>query len=162
MLKEVLASDIEWYIDQGDNGKYYIKYANGGVVHSSGGIGDGIWSVFTICSAFFDIQENETAVINEPELLVHPALQKRLMKLLLRYSEKNQIIICTHSPYFINWNAICNGAQFIWVVKEGKIPIVILCLKLVAICFVESFEIIIPMFLGWKQMKYPFWKVKSF
>ena len=58
-------------------------------------------------------------VIDEPELSVHPALQKRLMALFLEYSKTHQIIVCTHSPYFVNWEAIVNGANLIRVVKEG-------------------------------------------
>ena len=60
-------------------------------------------------------------VIDEPELSVHPALQKRLMALFLEYSKTHQIIVCTHSPYFVNWEAIVNGANLIRVVKEGTV-----------------------------------------
>ena len=60
-------------------------------------------------------------VIDEPELSVHPALQKRLMALFLEYSKTHQIILCTHSPYFINWAAIVNGANLTRVVQEGSV-----------------------------------------
>jgi len=89
-------------------------------MHSAEGIGDGIWSIFTICASLFDIKEGETIVIDEPELSVHPAMQKRLLELLLDYSKDYQIIISTHSPYFIDWNAIINGAKLIRIVKEDK------------------------------------------
>lgn len=78
----------------------------------------GIWSIFTICAALFDAPEESVIVIDEPELSVHPALQKRLMTLFLEYSMTRQIIVCTHSPYFVNWEAIVNGANLIRVVKE--------------------------------------------
>lgn len=120
ILSQVLGSDLDWMIEQRDSGQYYIKYTKNGVTHSSEGVGDGIWSIFTICAAFFDLQPGETVLIDEPELSLHPALQKRLLQLFLDYSEKNQIILCTHSPYFINWEAIVNGAELVRVVKEGN------------------------------------------
>lgn len=121
VITKVLGSDFQWTVEQRDNGAYYIKYMTNGVSHSSEGVGDGIWSIFTICAALFDAPEDSTIVIDEPELSVHPALQKRLMTLLLEYSRTRQIIICTHSPYFVNWEAIVNGANLIRVVKEGAV-----------------------------------------
>lgn len=121
ILKLVLGKDFKWTIEQRDSGQYYIKYINDNIVHSAEGIGDGIWSIFTICASLFDIKEGDTVVIDEPELSIHPALQKRLLDLLLDYSKKYQIIISTHSPYFIDWNAIVNGAKLIRITKNDKI-----------------------------------------
>lgn len=120
ILSRILGTDFQWTIEQRDSGSYYIKCTNGGASHSSEGIGDGIWSIFTICAALFDAQEKSVIVIDEPELSVHPAMQKRIMDLLLEYSKDRQIIVCTHSPFFISWAAITNGAQLIRVVKEGR------------------------------------------
>lgn len=119
LLNQVLGQDFDWTIEQRDSGNYYIKCKCQNVMHSSEGIGDGIWSIFTICAALFDSEPESVIVIDEPELSVHPALQKKLMRLLLSYSGRMQIIISTHSPYFIDWEAITNGAQLIRVVKEG-------------------------------------------
>ena len=118
ILRKILGKDFKWTIEQRDSGNYYIKYYNDGSSHSAEGLGDGIWSVFTICAALFDAPENSTVLIDEPELSVHPALQKRLMDLLIEQSKHIQIIISTHSPYFINWRAIGNGAGLLRVVKE--------------------------------------------
>ena len=121
VLAKILGSDFRWAIEQRDNGQYYIKFTKDGVSHSSEGVGDGIWSIFTICASLFDAPEKSVVVIDEPELTVHPALQKRLMALFLEYSKTHQIIVCTHSPYFVNWEAIVNGANLIRVVKEGTV-----------------------------------------
>lgn len=118
LIEKVLGKDFQWTLEQRDGGKYYIKYSDNGVSHSSEGIGDGIWSIFTICAALFDAPEKSVVVIDEPELSVYPALQKRLMSLLIEYSKTHQIIICTHSPYFVNWDAIIGGATLIRVVKD--------------------------------------------
>ena len=119
IISKILGKDFSWSIEQRDSGQYYIKYCKDGVSHSSEGVGDGIWSIFTICAALFDAPDNSVVVIDEPELSVHPALQKRLMTLFLEYSKTRQIVICTHSPYFISLEAIVNGANLILVVKDG-------------------------------------------
>ena len=120
LIAKILGSDFQWTVEQRDSGNYYIKYTKDGIVHSSEGVGDGIWSIFTICAALFDASPNSVIVIDEPELSIHPALQKLLMQIFVDYSKDRQIIISTHSPYFINWEAIINGAQLIRVVKEGS------------------------------------------
>lgn len=118
IINKILGNDFQWSIELRDSGQYYIKYTNDDIFHSSEGIGDGIWSIFTICASLFDAEDDSTIVIDEPELSVHPTLQKRLMNLFIEYSKNIQLIICTHSPYFIDWNAIASGAQLIRVVKE--------------------------------------------
>ena len=119
LLKRMLGEGFQWAIEQRDSGFYYIIYTYGGVSHSAEGIGDGIWSLFTICAALYDADDKTTLVIDEPELSLHPALQKKLNKVLVEYAKKFQIIICTHSPYFVDWEAISHGAHFIRVIKEG-------------------------------------------
>ncbi|MBR0514256.1 MAG: AAA family ATPase [Clostridia bacterium] len=119
IIQRVLGTDFKWTIEQRDNGQYYIKYTQEGITHSSEGVGDGIWSIFTICAALFDAENKTTIIIDEPELSVHPAVQRKLMDLFLEYTDRLQIIICTHSPYFISWSAIAAGAQLIRVVKEN-------------------------------------------
>lgn len=124
-LKRILGHDLKWTIEQNDNGRYYIKLEINGCIHSSEGLGDGIWSVFTICDALFDSQPDSIITIDEPELSMHPAYQKRTLNLLKEYAKDRQIIISTHSPYFIDWNSIINGANLIRTVKneEGDIEV---------------------------------------
>lgn len=119
LIVRILGTDFKWAVEQRDSGYYYIKYSKDAVTHSSEGVGDGIWSIFTICAALFDAMDGSTIVIDEPELSVHPSLQKKLMSLLMEYAKTRQIVICTHSPYFISWEAIINGAQLVRIVKEG-------------------------------------------
>ena len=117
LLRQVLGYDFDWTIELRDSGQYYVKYYNNGLAHSAEGVGDGIWSIFTICAALYESFENDTVIIDEPELSIHPALQRRLCQLLVSESKKRQIIIATHSPYFIDWDAIANGAELVRVVK---------------------------------------------
>ena len=120
LLQEVLGYDLEWTIEQNDNGMYYLKLTVNGCTHSSEGLGDGIWSVFTICDALYDSEPKCTICIDEPELSLHPAYQKRIMKLFNRYSEDRQIIINTHSPYFVDISSIVNGANLCRTVKNNN------------------------------------------
>lgn len=121
ILFRILGDRLDWYIDESDNGQHYIAFDNGN--HTAEGIGDGIWSVFTIVDALYDSKEGSIIVIDEPELSLHPEIQKRIMDELIQSSSHRQIIISTHSPYFINWEAIYNGASLIRVVKEIDIDI---------------------------------------
>lgn len=118
MLKSILGEDLEWTIEQMDNNNYYLKYSFNGINHSSEGIGDGIWSIFTICDALYDSKIGDTIVIDEPELSVHPAFQKKINELFMKESKEKQIIVCTHSPYYINWDSIINGGELIRIVKS--------------------------------------------
>ena len=119
-LEKVFGKQIKWTIEKRDSGLFYVQFSDGSIVHSSEGVGDGIWSVFTICDALYDAKDKSTIVIDEPELSIHPTLQKRLMKLLLEQSRTKQIIICTHSAHFVNWKAITEGSGLIRMVKEDE------------------------------------------
>lgn len=44
---------------------------------------------------------------------MHPQAQKELAKILSKESANRQVIVCTHSPYFANWNDLKNGASLI-------------------------------------------------
>ena len=118
LLQQVLGYDLEWTIEQNENGMYYLKLIVNGCTHSSEGLGDGIWSVFTICDALYDSEENCTICIDEPGLSLHPAYQKKIMALFNHYSKDRQIVINTHSPYFIDIQSIVNGAILHRTVKN--------------------------------------------
>lgn len=117
-LFDVLGYNLDWTIEQSDHGEYYLKITFNGVTHNSDGAGEGLLSIFTIVDALYDSANNDIVTIDEPELSLHPALQRRLFDLILKYSRNRQIIIFTHSPFFIGWEAIINGAEFARVCKE--------------------------------------------
>lgn len=117
-LSEVLGYSPDWNIDQTDNGSYYLKFINNGSSHNSDGAGEGFLSIFTIVDALYDSAPNDLILIDEPELSLHPSLQRKLLKLLLKYSKDRQIIISTHSPFFISWSSIFEGGQIARTVKE--------------------------------------------
>ena len=111
ILGRVLAPMPNWTIDQADNGQYYLKFETGEANHSSDGIGEGIVSLFFLVDALYDSKPGDIIAIDEPELSLHPALQKKLASLLLDFSSDRQILLATHSPYFVDLSAIANGAK---------------------------------------------------
>lgn len=125
LLKEVLGYDLEWMIEQNDNGMFYLKLIINGCTHSSEGLGDGIWSVFTICDALYDSEAGSVIAIDEPELSLHPAYQKRIVQLFKKYSKDRQIIINTHSPYFVDMDSLVKGACLYRAIKnkDGDIDV---------------------------------------
>lgn len=110
VLKKLLPDLLDWSIDQNENDQYYLKFTSASRSHSSAGVGDGIVSAFVILSALYDSHEGETIVIDEPELSLHPQVQRRLCAMICEYARNRQIILATHSPYFVSPDALRNGA----------------------------------------------------
>lgn len=96
-------------VDQRDDGQFFPKFVFGQSAHSLEGVGDGLWSVFTICDALYDAHPGDMIAIDEPELSLHPALQRRVLEMLLEESCVKQIVLSTHSPYFIDWGSLGKG-----------------------------------------------------
>lgn len=120
VLSKVLGQIPDWHMELSDNQLHYLKFENYGSPHNSDGMGEGILSVFTIVDALYDSEIGDLIFIDEPELSLHPSLQKKLLKLIVEYAKDRQIIISTHSPYFIDWSSIESGAQIVRTVKDQR------------------------------------------
>ncbi|MCQ3830189.1 AAA family ATPase [Microbulbifer elongatus] len=120
ILHKVLTFKPEWSIDQSDQGQYFLKFYNGEFSHTSDGMGEGVVSIFAIVDSLYDSKPGDVIVIDEPELSLHPALQKRVFELLKDFSKDRQIIISTHSPYFVDVTSIVNGSNLVRVVNSGS------------------------------------------
>lgn len=120
VLGRIIGEQIEWTIDQGDNGQQFVKITkDDGAYHNSDGLGEGILSLMFIVDALCG-QDEELVVIDEPELSLHPQLQKRLLQELMDRSKQRQIVISTHSPNMVSLEAIANGAMIARVYNEGR------------------------------------------
>lgn len=119
ILKNIMDPVPEWTIDQADNGEYYLKFVNADQFHNSDGMGEGIVSLFFIIDALYDSDEGEIIIIDEPELSLHPIFQERLSDLLKQYSATRQIIYATHSPQFVDFDALVDGAKIARVYKHN-------------------------------------------
>ncbi|MBE9226121.1 AAA family ATPase [Phormidium sp. LEGE 05292] len=121
ILARVLDRVPDWTIDQMDNGPYFLKIKAGDASHSSEGLGEGLVSLFYIIDALYDSNPGDAIVIDEPELSLHPSLQRRLATLFTEYARDRQIILSTHSPYFLNLEALENGATVARIyLKDGE------------------------------------------
>lgn len=120
ILHKVLTFKPEWSIDQSDQGQYFLKFYNGEFSHTSDGMGEGVVSIFAIVDSLYDSKPGDVIVIDEPELSLHPALQKRVSGLLKEFSKDRQIVISTHSPYFVDIPSIVNGSNLVRVVNSGE------------------------------------------
>lgn len=90
----------------------FISYKTpSGAVHRLSLSGEGIINVFRIAFTLLHLEKGDVLLIDEPELSLHPQAQKRLARTLLDLAKEHQIIVATHSPYFVSWPALANGAK---------------------------------------------------
>lgn len=122
LLARVIGTHAQnWTIEQQETGQHFLKFELGtpGYYHSSDGVGDGIVSLFVLLSQLYDIGPESIVAIDEPELSLHPQYQRRLRELLSEKASQSQIIYTTHSPYFVNWVDLTNGAEIIRTYRDG-------------------------------------------
>jgi len=119
VLSRVLEPLPNWTIDQSDGGSYFLKFDVGGAYHNSDGLGEGLVSLFFIVDALYDSKPGEMIAIDEPELSLHPSLQKKLATLISEYSSDRQIVVSTHSPYFAGVSTLVNGSKIARVVSRN-------------------------------------------
>jgi len=65
-------------------------------------LGKGIHQILIILTHLLQLGENYTLMIEEPELFIHPQLQKILYRIIQRFLPFHQIFITTHSPFILN------------------------------------------------------------
>lgn len=110
LLTELEPTITEWTIDNREMNFISFKSVSG-VSHRSGLVGEGVNNLFRIAYALHGFNEGDVLLVDEPELSLHPQAQKRLYQALRNRSRIGQVVICTHSPYFVSWDDIKNGAK---------------------------------------------------
>lgn len=118
ILSRVLGYTPEWAIDLSPQGQHYLKFFNGEHAHSSDGMGDGLISLFSVVDSLYDSSPGDLIAVDEPELSLHPTLQKRTSALLEDYAKDRQIVIATHSPYFVGLGALAAGGNLARIVTD--------------------------------------------
>lgn len=64
-----------------------------------------------LVAALYNPGSDDVVVVDEPELSLHPQAQRRLLNYMLGKSAATQIIVATHPPYLISWEAIERGMR---------------------------------------------------
>jgi AAA domain, putative AbiEii toxin, Type IV TA system len=112
VLSQLLDPPPELIIEQTDAGAHYLKIRlPNGNNHSSEGLGEGLLSLIFIADALFDAPVNSLLVIDEPERSLHPAVLRKLSRVLAEFAKERQIVLATHSPYFADLSYIGAGAR---------------------------------------------------
>ena len=117
-LEKVIKPLPKWTIESSDSNNLYLEFSFDKIKHSSKGAGDGYINIFNIVDSLYDSVENNVILIDEPEISLHPDLQRKLFNLLVEYSKDKQIIVSTHSPYFVDWSLFSNKTKIIRLKKE--------------------------------------------
>jgi hypothetical protein len=113
LLKSILPEIHEWTIDCPVDADFVCYKTPSGSLHRLSLAGEGIINVFRIAFTLLHLARGDVLLIDEPELSLYPQAQRRLASTILDLSKKNQIIIATHSPHFVSWQALADGAR-IW------------------------------------------------
>ena len=121
LMKQIIPHFTDWAIDTDDGGDY-VTYRTENSEHQANLLGEGVMSAFRICIHLVSGEDKDVLIIDEPELSLHPIAQKSLSLILSEKSKNKQIILCTHSPYFVNLKDFVDGAHFIRLnkVKDKK------------------------------------------
>lgn len=115
LVKRVIPEFTKFAVGYEDH--EFIEYISGSNIrHKTDLLGDGVITAIRILLQLY-VSKPNPLIIDEPELSLHPAAQKKLLKIIAEYSEKRQIIVSTHSPYFIDWEYLKNGAVINRIVK---------------------------------------------
>ncbi|HME50918.1 MAG TPA: AAA family ATPase [Candidatus Lokiarchaeia archaeon] len=67
-------------------------------------IGKGMHQLVVILTHLIELDKNSLLLVEEPELFIHPQLQKILLTIFKKYLEGRQFIISSHSQYFLKNN----------------------------------------------------------
>jgi predicted ATPase len=79
-------------------------------------LSDGLIKCLVILYLFYSPKPHSILLFEEPEASIHPYLLGRIFDFILTLSDKTQIFIATHSPYFLN-SATIN--DLIYIYKKG-------------------------------------------
>lgn len=87
-------------------------------------IGSGFETIFAIIYSYYLSSKNGTdfiLLIDEPELHLHPTIQKKFIDFILEISSSSQVFISTHSPLFIKQLFYAFDSIKCFVIKENGI-----------------------------------------
>ena len=104
-----------------DNAKFVVKQDNNQQISLSN-LGSGYEMMFSLLYSYYmskQSNKNTIILIDEPELHLHPRIQKKFVEFLLEVSKDCQIIITTHSPLLVKQLAYNKYVKF-FILKRDK------------------------------------------
>ena len=108
--KEEIIYSMEWDMENLLNVSTEIYHPAQNLIRPIGQMGKGMRSMylFSLLETYAEQEENLPSIImiEDPEIFLHPRLQKTVGEILYRLSQKNQVIFSTHSPNLLpNFNS---------------------------------------------------------
>lgn len=110
LLRQICPYFPPWTVEVSDNGFVQLGLRSKQGTHSGDGIGEGLINVLFLADALHSSHPGSIVAIDEPEVSLHPALQRNLMRVISHKSADRQILIATHSPILVDWSCIVSGA----------------------------------------------------
>jgi energy-coupling factor transporter ATP-binding protein EcfA2 len=93
-------------------GKDVIRFQSAaGRWHPISDTGDGIVNSIRIVHTIMTSEPDSCVVIDEPELSLHPQIQRNLYNVLIDFSKSRQIVVVSHSPHFVAWKDISESGK---------------------------------------------------
>jgi predicted ATP-dependent endonuclease of OLD family len=121
ILKKVYGKELNWSVDLYNTGNEYVKIKLDDLYsHDSDGLGEGLVNLLFLVSFLVESESNELIVIDEPELSLHPQLQRNLLEVILDFTENIQVLYATHSPEMVSLKSILNGGTLCRVVNQDN------------------------------------------
>lgn len=112
-VTHLLGFSLKWKLDRLVTGQYVFSISAPTGPHYSDGLGYGVLSVFYLVAGLMDSSDSSIITVDEPEISLHPQVQRRVADYLMKKSADTQIILATHSPYFVDPSMFVSGASLV-------------------------------------------------
>lgn len=119
-VAKLLGFPVKWKLDRLVTGQYVFSISGPTGTHYSDGLGYGVLSVFYLVAGLMDSADSDVICIDEPEISMHPQVQRRVANYLGEKSADTQIVLATHSPYFVDPEWLARGTELLrcYVAKD--------------------------------------------
>lgn len=122
----------DYHVSVHGDGSYEVEYKDkAGQTFDPIFLSDGSKSLLLLCALTFFFEKfgahaiamtplPSVLIIDEPERSLQPHMQKKLYRLLRKLAMSIQVIVATHSPYFVDWLSLKDGAYIHRVYKDAS------------------------------------------
>lgn len=111
-MQKFISNFHDWTIAEDRHGKFVRYLVNNNSFHEADLLSDGTVSLFRIVAHIVNTDSSKILLFDEPELSLHPQAQKQLFQIIKKLAETRQVLVSTHSLYFIDPDIIENIVCF--------------------------------------------------